>query len=73
MYKNNKIYSQDYIRGIAQHEIECKLLNHKSGMEILLLPDREICGDIKFSKTRITQWMDDNLGGLTNLNVNIIE
>lgn len=73
VYKNNKIYSQDYIRGIAQYEIEWKLLNHKSGMEILLLPDREIFGDMKFSKTRIRQWLDDNLEGLTSLNVNIIE
>lgn len=73
VYKNDNVYIQDYVRGIAQHELKCEKTNHESGMEILLTPDKEIFGETRFSKQRINQWLQEMLKKKDGLTVNIME
>lgn len=55
-------FQQDYVRGIAQHEVICKELENKSGTEMILKPDRQIFGDTKFSSEYIKNWVEKNIG-----------
>lgn len=71
VYRNAHVYRQAYIRGIAQHAIKCDPTDHASGMEVVLLPDREIFGEAKFSETRIRQWLEEHLTGLAGLTVTV--
>lgn len=71
IYRNDKVYKQDYVRGIAQHEINCNVNVEKTGMEICLIPDMDIFGDIKFSKQRIENWIAEKTKDIENLTVNI--
>lgn len=73
VYRGGKSYKQDYVRGIAQHEIECNISEHESGMEIWLLPDKQIFGEIKFSKKKIELRVNEMVKEAGNLEVNIIE
>lgn len=60
VYRNGNVYKQDFVRGIAQHEVTCEMSNHESGMEVTLVPDREIFGDMTFSKQLIEKWISEN-------------
>lgn len=71
IYRNDKVYKQDYVRGIAQHEINCDVNVEKTGMEIWLIPDMDIFGDIRFSKQRIENWIAEKTKDIENLTVNI--
>ena len=72
VYRNNHVYSQSYVRGIAQHDVKCSSAEHKSGMEVTLHPDKEIFGEIVFSKERIEQWIDENTRTFKELKINIL-
>lgn len=61
VYREGMAFRQDYVRGIAQHELVCKESEHKSGMEIMLKPDRQIFGDIQFSGDVIKHWIKENI------------
>lgn len=56
VYREGKCYRQDYIRGIAQHDVNCCKMEHSSGTEIILKPDSRIFGDIRFSADMIKEW-----------------
>lgn len=60
IYREGNCYVQDYIRGIAQHELVCSETGHASGMEILLKPDTRIFGNLTFSSDRISEWISEN-------------
>ena len=49
VYRDSNCYSQDYVRGIAQHDVNCYEMEHPSGTEVILKPDSLIFGDIRFS------------------------
>ena len=57
VYRDNKRFQQDYVRGIAQHKINCEEYSHASGMEIIFKPDSQIFGDRKFSMDIIEKWV----------------
>lgn len=59
VYRNGTVYKQDFVRGIAQHEVTCEVTDHASGMEITLMPDKEIFGDTRFSKQFIESWIGE--------------
>ena len=49
VYRNGMWFQQDYVRGIAQHDVICKELEHESGTEMILKPDKQIFGETAFS------------------------
>lgn len=62
VYRNGMWFQQDYVRGIAQHEVVCKEFEHESGTEMILKPDRLIFGETVFSVEVIKSWVEENIG-----------
>ena len=60
VYRDSNCYSQDYVRGIAQHDVNFCKMEHSSGTEIILKPDSRIFGDIRFSTDMIKKWVEEN-------------
>ena len=48
VYRDGMKFTQDYVRGVAQHGIICVEEEHESGMEMILKPDKVIFGDCRF-------------------------
>ncbi len=57
VYRDGIKFIQDYVRGIAQHEVVCVEEKHESGMEMILKPDTMIFGDCRFSENIIKDWI----------------
>ena len=62
VWRNGKIYEQDYIRGVPQHSVTSKTNDSKipHGTQIVLKPDTSIFGDTMFSKEKLQNWLNDN-------------
>lgn len=60
VYRNGNCFKQDYVRGIAQHEVICIDMEHDSGTEIILKPDTVIFGGLVFSVDTIKKWVTEN-------------
>ena len=60
VYRDSNCYSQDYARGIAQHDVNSCEMEHSSGTEIILKPDSRIFGDVRFSTDMIKKWVEEN-------------
>ena len=60
VYRDGMAFQQDYVRGIAQHDIICKEVEHKSGTEMIFKPDRQIFGDTQFSVNVLKEWIREN-------------
>lgn len=71
VYRNGKWFQQEYVRGIAQHDVICKELEHASGTEMILKPDRLIFGETLFSTEVIREWLNENTNNYCGLIVNI--
>lgn len=57
VYRDGMKFTQDYVRGVAQHGIICVEEEHESGMEMILKPDTAIFGDCRFSEKVIKDWI----------------
>ena len=57
VYRDGKCFTQDYVRGIAQHEIICSETDNEHGTEIILKPDTQIFGKMAFSIEMINSWI----------------
>ncbi|MBO7583654.1 MAG: helix-turn-helix domain-containing protein [Treponema sp.] len=68
VWRNGKIYEQDYIRGVPQHAVTSK--NNDStiqhGTQIILKPDTSIFEDTAFSKEKLLVWLTENYSNLKN-------
>lgn len=64
-------FDQDYIRGIAQHDLYISDSVLTSGTEIILKPDTAIFGDTEFSKDMICDWLKKKTEGIANLKVDV--
>lgn len=64
-------YQQNYIRGIAQHELHISKAVHTSGTEIILRPDKAIFGDSVFSKEVICDWIKIKSADDRNIEINV--
>ena len=66
VWRNGKIYEQDYIRGVPQHAVTSK--NNDSaiphGTQIVLKPDTSIFEDTAFSKEKLLAWLNENYSDL---------
>ena len=60
VYRNGTWFWQDYVRGIAQHEIMCREMEHASGTEIICKPDTAIFGELAFSADVINEWLEEH-------------
>ncbi len=61
VYRNGMWFQQDYVRGIAQHDVICTELEHMSGMEMILKPNKQIFEDTEFSLEYIRSWVGENI------------
>lgn len=59
-FRDGKCFSQDYVRGIAQHDVCIYPSNHPGGTEIILKPDGTIFGEKSFSADMIKAWVGQN-------------
>ena len=66
VWRNGKIYEQDYIRGVPQHAVTSKTNDSKipHGTQIVLKPDTSIFEDTAFSKEKLQNWLNDNYSDL---------
>lgn len=64
-------FQQDYIRGIAQHDLRISNTGCESGTEIIMRPDKAIFGDIVFSKQAICDWLEEKSADIANLEINV--
>lgn len=71
VYRNGMWFQQDYVRGIAQHDVICKELERESGTEMILKPDTQIFGETTFSAEVIKEWVEENANIYSGLRVNI--
>jgi DNA gyrase/topoisomerase IV subunit B len=62
VWRNGKIYEQDYIRGVPQHSVTSKPNDSKipHGTQIILKPDTSIFENTKFSKEKLQNWINEN-------------
>jgi AraC-like DNA-binding protein len=65
--RDGKTFHQDYIRGIAQHELIINSLEGSSGTEIIMKPDTSIFGNDSFSLEIINNWLKQKLGDLDSI------
>ena len=66
VWRNGKIYEQDYIRGVPQHSVTSKINDSKipHGTQIVLKPDTSIFEDTAFSKEKLRNWLSENYSNL---------
>lgn len=66
VWRNGKIYEQDYIRGVPQHSVTSKTNDSKipHGTQIVLKPDTLIFENTLFSKEKLQGWISENYSGL---------
>ena len=66
VWRNGKIYEQDYIRGVPQHSVTSKANDSEipHGTQIVLKPDTSIFEDTVFSKERLNNWVCENYSGV---------
>ena len=69
--RDGKTFQQDYIRGIAQHELYIRSLEERSGTEIILKPDTSIFGKEDFSLEILNEWVNQKLSNINNIKVNV--
>lgn len=60
VWRNGKSYSQDYISGVAQHELIVENSSCQSGMKVKLKPNSNIFGNILWSKEMIEKFIIQN-------------
>ena len=60
VWRNGKSYSQDYISGVAQHELIVENSSCQSGMKVKLKPNSNIFGNILWSKEMIEKFIVQN-------------
>ncbi len=64
-------FQQDYVRGIAQHDLRISDAVCTSGTEIIFSPDKAIFGDTLFSEEAICKWIEAKSADLINLKINV--
>lgn len=64
-------FQQDYIRGIAQHDLRVSNAARASGTEITLRPDKAIFEGTTFSRQAICDWIEQNAADIDSLEINI--
>ena len=68
VWRNGKIYEQDYIRGVPQHSVTSKANDSKipHGTQIVLKPDTSIFENTLFSREKLQGWISENYPGVVD-------
>lgn len=68
VWRNGKIYEQDYIRGVPQHSVTSKTNDSKipHGTQIVLKPDSLIFENTLFSREKLQGWISENYSGVVD-------
>jgi DNA gyrase/topoisomerase IV subunit B len=69
--RNGDQFQQDYIRGIAQHDLYISDSVRTSRTEIILKPDTSIFRDKTFSQEMISDWVKEKTADIANLKIDI--
>ena len=69
--RNGESYQQNYIRGIAQHDLYINNVVGSSGTEIILKPDTSIFGNEDFSLEILSEWVKQKSREIANLKVDV--
>lgn len=64
-------FEQDYIRGVAQHDLYISDSICTSGTEIIFKPDTAIFGNEIFSQDIICDWVKNQSSDIVNLDINM--
>jgi DNA gyrase/topoisomerase IV subunit B len=66
VWRNEKIYEQDYICGVPQHSVTSKTNGPEilHGTQIVLKPDSSIFENTLFSREKLLGWISENYSGL---------
>lgn len=67
--RDGNTFQQDYIRGIAQHDLYIGNSTGPSGTEIILKPDTAIFGDAEFSPATLNDWLKEKSRDIDRLKV----
>lgn len=71
VYRENRIFRQEYVRGIAQQDLCIGDAAGQRGTEILLKPDTALFGETMFSPERIQKWVNARTADMENLTVHV--
>ena len=68
VWRNGKIYEQDYIRGVPQHSVTSKANDSKipHGTQIVLKPDTSIFENTLFSREKLQGLISENYPGVVD-------
>ena len=68
VWRNGKIYEQDYIHGLPQHSVTSKANDSKipHGTQIVLKPDTSIFENTLFSREKLQGWISENYPGVVD-------
>lgn len=69
--RDGKTFQQDYIRGIAQHELYINNLVSSSGTEIILKPDTSIFKNEDFSLEILNEWVQRKLRVINSIKIDV--
>jgi len=69
--RNGDQFQQDYIRGIAQHDLYMSDSADTLGTEIILKPDTVIFGDMAFSQEILCDWIKEKSADIGNLIIKV--
>lgn len=72
VFRDGNQFQQDYVRGIAQHDLYISDSIHGSGTEIILKPDTMIFGTTIFSEEKLCDWLKKNSGDINDLVIEIL-
>ena len=71
VYRDGSQSTQDYIRGVAQHDLHVSASERPGGTEVVLKPDAAIFGETKFSEEILCAWIKDKSAGIDNLKIEV--
>lgn len=69
VYRDGRSFRQDFVRGIAQHELSVDRQAHEQGTKIVMKPDSVIFGEGEFSEDIIREWIEKQLPGDGRLDI----
>lgn len=69
--RDGNTFQQDYVRGIAQHELYINNLVGSSGTEIILKPDTSIFGNEEFSLEILNNWVKQKSRDIDSIKVDV--
>jgi AraC-like DNA-binding protein len=69
--RDGNTFQQDYVRGIAQHELYINNLEGSSGTEIILKPDTSIFGNEDFSLEILNDWVKQKIRDIDSIKIDV--